>query len=107
MFGPVLVLHNVETFEDAIKLANNSKYGLTAGIFSRSPKNIEYASKYLEVGNLYINRGCTGALVYRHPFGGSKLSGIGSKAGGKDYLLQFVIPKSISENTMRRGFAPI
>jgi RHH-type proline utilization regulon transcriptional repressor/proline dehydrogenase/delta 1-pyrroline-5-carboxylate dehydrogenase len=58
------------------------------------------------VGNLYINRGCTGAIVERHPFGGFKMSGIGSKAGGPDYLQQFMVPRSIVENTMRRGFAP-
>ena len=58
------------------------------------------------VGNLYINRKSTGALVDRQPFGGFKLSGIGSKAGGPDYLLQFVLPRVITENTMRRGFAP-
>jgi len=59
------------------------------------------------VGNLYINRGITGALVDRHPFGGFKLSGIGSKAGGRDYLLQFLEPRSITENTQRQGFAPL
>ena len=106
VFGPVLVLHKCQNFVDAVNLANKSIYGLTAGIFSRSPKNIELASKQLNVGNLYINRGCTGALVMRQPFGGAKLSGVGSKAGGSDYLLQFLIPKAISENTMRRGFAP-
>jgi RHH-type proline utilization regulon transcriptional repressor/proline dehydrogenase/delta 1-pyrroline-5-carboxylate dehydrogenase len=58
------------------------------------------------VGNLYLNRGITGALVQRHPFGGFKLSGIGSKAGGPDYLLQFVVPRAVSENTLRHGFAP-
>lgn len=106
VFGPVLICNSVETLEEAIDLANTSKYGLTAGIFSRSPRNIEYTCQNLEVGNLYINRSCTGAMVQRHPFGGSKLSGIGNKAGGTDYLAQFVVPKSISENTMRRGFAP-
>ena len=58
------------------------------------------------VGNLYLNRGITGAIVERHPFGGFKMSGIGSKAGGPDYLLQFLVPRTITENTMRRGFAP-
>lgn len=107
VFGPVLVLHHTKTFEEAVNLANKSEYGLTGGVFSRSPKHIEIATKELRVGNLYINRGCTGALVMRQPFGGAKLSGVGSKAGGHDYLLQFLIPKTISENTMRRGFAPI
>lgn len=107
VFGPVLVLHHTNTFEQAINLANKSEYGLTGGVFSRSPKHIELTTRELKVGNLYINRGCTGALVMRQPFGGAKLSGVGSKAGGHDYLLQFVVPKTISENTMRRGFAPV
>jgi RHH-type proline utilization regulon transcriptional repressor/proline dehydrogenase/delta 1-pyrroline-5-carboxylate dehydrogenase len=64
------------------------------------------AKRRIEVGNFYINRPCTGAIVNRQPFGGFKLSGIGSKAGGKDYLLQFLEPRAVSENTMRRGFAP-
>ncbi|HWL74159.1 MAG TPA: aldehyde dehydrogenase family protein, partial [Burkholderiaceae bacterium] len=64
------------------------------------------ARRELMVGNLYLNRGITGALVGRQPFGGFKMSGIGSKAGGPDYLLQFVLPRTVTENTMRRGFAP-
>src|SRR5262249_9070279 len=64
------------------------------------------AKKRFRVGNLYINRKCTGAMVGRQPFGGFKMSGIGSKAGGPDYLLQFVLPRTITENTLRRGFAP-
>ncbi len=79
---------------------------MTGGIFSRSPANIRKAQREFDVGNLYINRKITGALVGRQPFGGFKMSGIGSKAGGPDYLLQFYHIKSISENTMRRGFAP-
>ncbi|GAF73161.1 unnamed protein product, partial [marine sediment metagenome] len=67
----------------------------------------EQARKTFRVGNLYLNRGITGALVERQPFGGFKMSGIGSKAGGPDYLLQFMDPRSVTENTMRRGFAPI
>ena len=70
------------------------------------PANIEAARRGFRVGNLYINRGCTGAIVERHPFGGFKLSGVGSKAGGPDYLLQFMVPRNVVENTMRRGFAP-
>ncbi len=106
LFGPILALLKVKDFGEAIKVANDSEFGLTGAIFSRSPQNIETARKEFRVGNLYINRGSTGALVMRQPFGGAKMSGVGSKAGGPDYLLQFVIPKAISENTMRRGFAP-
>ena len=106
LFGPVLAIKKVNSFNAAIELANNSKYALTGGIYSRSPKNIALTKSELEVGNLYINRPCTGAIVGRQPFGGYKLSGIGSKAGGPDYLKQFVVPKVVCENTMRRGFAP-
>jgi RHH-type proline utilization regulon transcriptional repressor/proline dehydrogenase/delta 1-pyrroline-5-carboxylate dehydrogenase len=106
IFGPVLALLRAPDFETALYLANDSKYGLTGAVFSRSPKNIELATQEFRVGNLYINRGCTGAYVMRQPFGGAKMSGVGSKAGGPDYLLQFVIPRVITENTLRRGFAP-
>ena len=106
IFGPVLACMKADNFDHALKLANNSQYALTAGLFSRSPKNIERAYKELEAGNIYINRACTGAMVCRQPFGGYKLSGIGSKAGGPDYLIQFMEPVCVSENTMRRGFAP-
>ena len=106
IFGPVVVINPVKTFEEGIKKAINSDYRLTGGVFSRSPANINYAIKHFNVGNLYINRGCTGALVYRQPFGGAFMSGVGSKAGGPDYLLQFVVPRVVCENTMRRGFAP-
>ncbi len=106
IFGPVLVLTTVDTFSEAIGSANDSEYGLTGAIFSRSPKNIELAKKKLQVGNLYINKKCTGALVGRQPFGGAKMSGIGTKAGGPDYLKQFLNQKCCSENTMRRGFVP-
>lgn len=106
IFGPVLVLRAAKTFEEAVAMAQQTEYALTGAVFSRSPQNIEYARREFRVGNLYINRGCTGALVYRQPFGGAKMSGVGSKAGGPDYLLQFVIPRAVSENTMRRGTAP-
>jgi RHH-type proline utilization regulon transcriptional repressor/proline dehydrogenase/delta 1-pyrroline-5-carboxylate dehydrogenase len=79
---------------------------LTGGVFSRSPRHIEKARQEFRVGNLYINRGITGAIVERQPFGGLKLSGIGSKAGGPDYLLQFLEPRTVSENTLRHGFVP-
>ncbi len=106
IFGPVLALVQADDFDSAIAMANDSEYGLTGGVFSRNPRNIDYARRNFRVGNLYLNRGCTGALVMRQPFGGAKMSGIGSKAGGPDYLLQFVIPRAVTENTLRRGFAP-
>jgi RHH-type proline utilization regulon transcriptional repressor/proline dehydrogenase/delta 1-pyrroline-5-carboxylate dehydrogenase len=90
----------------ALEIANGTAYALTGGIYSRSPANLARARREFRVGNLYINRKITGALVDRQPFGGFKLSGIGSKAGGPDYLLQFVNPRTITENTMRHGFAP-
>ncbi len=106
IFGPVLSVMKVKTFEEAIDIANNTEYALTGGVFSRSPQRLAKARAELQVGNLYLNRGITGALVQRHPFGGFKMSGIGSKAGGRDYLTQFLIPVNVCENTLRRGFAP-
>ncbi len=106
IFGPVLAVMHAENFDEAIVLANNTCYALTGGVYSRSPANIAKACQEFEVGNLYINRKITGALVGRQPFGGFKLSGLGSKAGGPDYLLQFLTPHTITENTLRRGFAP-
>ena len=106
VFGPVLAVMKASSFDEAIKIANSTDYALTGGVFSRSPANLDRACRELMVGNLYLNRGITGALVGRQPFGGFRLSGIGSKAGGPDYLLQFVVPKTITENTLRRGFAP-
>lgn len=106
IFGPVLVLIKVQTLEEAVVVANNTEYGLTGGVFSRSPAHIQFVKENFEVGNLYINRGITGAMVDRHPFGGFKMSGIGSKTGGPDYLRQFMEPRAITENTLRRGFAP-
>jgi RHH-type proline utilization regulon transcriptional repressor/proline dehydrogenase/delta 1-pyrroline-5-carboxylate dehydrogenase len=106
IFGPVVAIRQAKTFEAAIAEANDSIYALTGGVFSRSPKNLEYAQRKFKVGNLYLNRKITGAFVYRQPFGGFKMSGIGSKAGGPDYLIQFMEPKTITENTLRRGFAP-
>jgi RHH-type proline utilization regulon transcriptional repressor/proline dehydrogenase/delta 1-pyrroline-5-carboxylate dehydrogenase len=97
---------HASSFEDALRIANTPTYKLTGGVYSRKPSHIELAKRSYRVGNLYINRGCTGALVARHPFGGFGMSGVGSKAGGADYLLQFVEPRAIAENTMRRGFAP-
>ncbi|MFY7951550.1 MAG: aldehyde dehydrogenase family protein, partial [Armatimonadaceae bacterium] len=106
IFGPVLSVIKAKDLEDALRIANGTKYALTGGVFSRSPEHIARVKRRFRVGNLYVNRKCTGALVHRQPFGGFKLSGIGSKAGGPDYLLQFVVPRTITENTLRRGFAP-
>jgi RHH-type proline utilization regulon transcriptional repressor/proline dehydrogenase/delta 1-pyrroline-5-carboxylate dehydrogenase len=106
IFGPVLSVIKARDFDEALEFANRSSYALTGGLFSRSPAHIEKARREFRVGNLYINRGITGAIVGRQPFGGLKLSGIGSKAGGPDYLLQFVEPRTISENTLRHGFVP-
>jgi RHH-type proline utilization regulon transcriptional repressor/proline dehydrogenase/delta 1-pyrroline-5-carboxylate dehydrogenase len=102
----VLSVLKAKDFDQALQIANDSQFALTGGIFSRSPAHIEQARQEFRVGNLYINRGITGAVVERQPFGGLKLSGIGSKAGGPDYLLQFLEPRTISENTLRHGFAP-
>jgi RHH-type proline utilization regulon transcriptional repressor/proline dehydrogenase/delta 1-pyrroline-5-carboxylate dehydrogenase len=102
----VLAVIRANDLDDALRIANGTDYALTAGIFSRSPANLDRARRELLAGNLYLNRGITGALVCRQPFGGFKMSGIGSKAGGADYLTQFVVPRTITENTMRRGFAP-
>ena len=106
IFGPVLAVFRARDFAEAIRLANATPYALTAGVYSRSPAHLNRARTALEAGNIYLNRGCTGALVCRQPFGGYKLSGIGSKTGGPDYLQQFVVPRTVTENTMRRGFAP-
>ncbi len=106
IFGPVLVVLRANDFDGALEIANGVDYALTGGVYSRSPANIQRAREAFEVGNLYINRGITGALVGRQPFGGFRMSGIGSKAGGPDYLPQFMVPVAISENTLRRGFAP-
>ncbi|MBI3591150.1 MAG: L-glutamate gamma-semialdehyde dehydrogenase [Candidatus Melainabacteria bacterium] len=106
IFAPVLAVIKADNFEEALEIANGVKFALTGGLFSRSPGNIQKAKEKFKVGNLYINRACTGAKVGRQPFGGFKMSGIGAKAGGKDYLLQFVEPRVVTENTMRRGFAP-
>ncbi len=106
IFGPILAVMKARDLDHAFKLANGTQYALTGGIYSRSPKNLERAREEFLVGNLYLNRGITGAIVQRHPFGGFRMSGIGTKAGGPDYLLQFMLPVNITENTMRRGFAP-
>ncbi|MBD2204705.1 L-glutamate gamma-semialdehyde dehydrogenase [Calothrix sp. FACHB-1219] len=107
IFGPVLAVIRVKNFEEALAVANGTNYALTGGLYSRTPSHIQQAQQEFEVGNLYINRTITGAIVARQPFGGFNLSGVGSKAGGPDYLLQFLEPRTITENIQRQGFAPI
>ncbi len=97
IFGPVLALIPVKNFDEALEVANNTEYGLTGALYSKSQKNIKRAEKEFFVGNLYINRKCTGAMVGAHPFGGFNMSGTDSKAGGNDYLLLFMQAKSIAE----------
>jgi len=106
IFGPVLAVFRARDFDHALELANGTAYALTAGVYSRSPARLRLAAERLVAGNVYLNRGITGALVNRQPFGGYRMSGIGSKAGGPEYLLQFTVPRTVTENTMRRGFAP-
>jgi RHH-type proline utilization regulon transcriptional repressor/proline dehydrogenase/delta 1-pyrroline-5-carboxylate dehydrogenase len=106
IFGPVLAVMRAKDFDEALALANDSEFALTGGCYSRSPVNIERTKSELVCGNLYINRGITGALVGRQPFGGFKMSGGGTKAGGREYLQNFLVPRLITENCLRRGFAP-
>jgi 1-pyrroline-5-carboxylate dehydrogenase len=97
IFGPVLAVTKARDFDHALELANGTEYGLTGAVYSNNPEKIRKAREEFFVGNLYINRKCTGAMVGAHPFGGFNMSGTDSKAGGPDYLLQFLQPKSIGE----------
>jgi len=105
IFGPVLGLIRASDFGDALTIANATEYALTGGLHSRSQRNIDRARREFMVGNLYINRGTTGAVVGRQPFGGFRFSGVGSKAGGPDYLKQFVVARTWTENVVRSGFS--
>lgn len=107
VFGPVLAVMRAKNIDEALDIANSTRFALTGAIYSRSPKHLEKARKEFRVGNLYLNKGSTGAMVERHAFGGFNMSGVGSKSGGPDYLLQFMDPRLVSENTIRRGFAPV
>ena len=106
IFGPVLSVTLARDFDEALSLANDSAYALTGGICSRSPAHIARAKTEMVCGNLYINRPITGAMVGRQPFGGFKMSGGGTKAGGGEYLLNFMVPRVITENRLRSGHAP-
>ena len=96
IFGPVLTVTRARDFEHALEMANDTEYGLTGSVYTRNAAKIEAAKERFFVGNLYFNRKCTGALVGCHPFGGFNMSGTDSKAGGPDYLLQFLQAKSIA-----------
>ena len=106
IFGPVLAVLRAKDLDHAFAIANSTPYALTGGIFSRSPAALRRAEREIEAGNLYLNRAITGAIVERHPFGGYRMSGGGTKAGGRGYLENFLFPRAIAENVLRRGFAP-
>jgi RHH-type proline utilization regulon transcriptional repressor/proline dehydrogenase/delta 1-pyrroline-5-carboxylate dehydrogenase len=106
LFGPLLCVVRAADLDEALALAADTPYALTAGFWSRSPANLRRAAGALRAGNVYLNRATTGAVVGRQPFGGYGLSGVGSKAGGPDYLLQFCDPRVVTENTVRQGFVP-
>jgi RHH-type transcriptional regulator, proline utilization regulon repressor / proline dehydrogenase / delta 1-pyrroline-5-carboxylate dehydrogenase len=106
LFGPVVALLRVGSFDEALAAADSTDYALTGGVYSRSPAHLGEARRHFAVGNLYLNRAITGAMVGRQPFGGFAMSGGGTKSGGPGYLLQLAEPRSICENTERRGFLP-
>jgi RHH-type proline utilization regulon transcriptional repressor/proline dehydrogenase/delta 1-pyrroline-5-carboxylate dehydrogenase len=103
VFGPLLTVEPIRDLEQGLEIVEQLPYALTGGLFARDPATVRYVCARTPVGNLYVNRGITGAKVGRQPFGGNKLSGTGGKAGGPDYLLQFVEPRAVTENTMRHG----
>jgi 1-pyrroline-5-carboxylate dehydrogenase len=97
IFGPVLTVIKAKDYDDALDIANDSEYGLTGAVYSRNPEKLRKAAEIFHVGNLYLNRKCTGALVGAHPFGGFNMSGTDSKTGGKEYLLLFLQAKTVTE----------
>jgi 1-pyrroline-5-carboxylate dehydrogenase len=97
IFGPVLAVIKVDSFEEGLRVANNTEYGLTGAIYTNDRGRLEIARREFHVGNLYLNRKCTGAMVGAHPFGGFNMSGTDSKAGGPDYLYLFTQAKSVAE----------
>lgn len=106
LFGPILAVMKVGSFERALEVALATPFALTGAVYSRSPNHMEMAARGFRVGNLYLNRGCTGAYVGRQPFGGFGMSGGGTKAGGRGYLLNYAVPRCVTDNTVRRGFTP-
>jgi acyl-CoA reductase-like NAD-dependent aldehyde dehydrogenase len=103
IFGPLLAVERVAGIEAACDVVDGLDYALTGGLFSRNPRTVEYVASRTPVGNLYVNRQITGAMVGRQPFGGNRLSGTGFKSGGPDYLLQFVDQRVVTEDTVRHG----
>jgi RHH-type transcriptional regulator, proline utilization regulon repressor / proline dehydrogenase / delta 1-pyrroline-5-carboxylate dehydrogenase len=103
IFGPLLAVERVAGMDAAVAAVQALPFALTGGLFARNPRTIEAVAAELPVGNLYVNRSTTGAMVARQPFGGNRLSGTGTKAGGPDYLLSFVEPRVITHNTVRHG----
>jgi RHH-type proline utilization regulon transcriptional repressor/proline dehydrogenase/delta 1-pyrroline-5-carboxylate dehydrogenase len=103
IFGPVLAIERVRSVDHACDIIDHLPFALTGGLFARDPSTVRRVRDRTPVGNLYVNRGITGAMVGRQPFGGNRLSGTGTKAGGPDYLLHFVEPRAVTENTMRHG----
>jgi 1-pyrroline-5-carboxylate dehydrogenase len=97
IFGPVLALIKVDSYEEGLAVANNTEFGLTGAIYTADKDRLAHAAQEFHVGNLYLNRKCTGAMVGAHPFGGFNMSGTDSKAGGPDYLLLFTQAKSVAE----------
>ncbi len=103
IFGPLLAVEGVKNVDDACDRVDDLRFALTGGLFARNPHTIERVIARSPVGNLYVNRHTTGAMVARQPFGGNRLSGTGAKAGGPNYLLHFVEPRAVTENTVRHG----
>jgi RHH-type proline utilization regulon transcriptional repressor/proline dehydrogenase/delta 1-pyrroline-5-carboxylate dehydrogenase len=103
IFGPLLAIERVRDVEHAMDIVDQLPVALTGGLFARDPATVRYVERRSPVGNLYVNRGITGAKVGRQPFGGNRLSGTGTKAGGPDYLRHFVEPRAVTENTVRHG----
>jgi RHH-type proline utilization regulon transcriptional repressor/proline dehydrogenase/delta 1-pyrroline-5-carboxylate dehydrogenase len=103
VFGPLLTVEPVASVDEACDRIDTLPVALTGGLFSRNPRTVQHVIGRSPVGNLYVNRSTTGAMVGRQPFGGNRLSGTGTKAGGRDYLLHFVEPRVVTENTVRHG----
>jgi RHH-type proline utilization regulon transcriptional repressor/proline dehydrogenase/delta 1-pyrroline-5-carboxylate dehydrogenase len=103
IFGPLLAIESVRDVEEACDRVDALPVALTGGLFARNPRTVQRVVARSPVGNLYVNRSTTGAMVGRQPFGGNRLSGTGTKAGGGDYLLHFVEPRVVTENTLRHG----